>query len=140
MNAKSLQKRVDNAFKRVGGMDRVVYIRSYTSDPTSDALTGRESSEFTDSLITPQPAYHQLAKREVMYLTNNGKKVSADDYKIDISPLAITDDILDDPTTEFVLKGNGSEEVLRIVYDNSVGYQGVTALYSVIARSVSNSA
>jgi hypothetical protein len=48
--------------------------------------------------------------------------------------------ILADPNTEIVLKSAGSEEVLRIVYDNSVGFQGVAALYSVIARSVSNSA
>lgn len=140
MNAKSLQKRVNAAFKRVGGMDRLLYVRSYITDPTQDALIGRSTPVFSDALVSPQPVYHQLAKRDVMYLTTSGKKVTADDFKVDFSPLCITEAILEDPTTELVLKSGSSEEVLRIVYTNSTGYQGAVALFSVIARSVGNNA
>ena len=137
MTGARLQKRDNSLFNRVNGMDRTVYLRTYTQPPSQDSLIGRSTdvASPSDTLISPQPSYKQLSARDVMYLTNAGRKVSADDYKVNFSPLAVTEAQLSDPTSMLVLEGQHAMlEVLRIVYVNTTGYQGSVALISVVAR------
>lgn len=139
MNAASVIKRVDAALNRVKGMNLPMYIRTYQQGAGTDALIGRDTGTYTDTLLSPQPAYSQLGKRDVMFLTANGKQVSSDDYNITLSVNSISEDQLADPTMKFVLKDGTSEEVLRIIYEDSKGFQGLTVVRQVIARSVGNS-
>lgn len=137
MNAASIQKRVDAAIKRVGGMNRPLYLRTLTN-PTGDALIGRVTATKNDTLITPQPPYRQLGKRDLIYLTSLGHQVTADDYSITFSPLSITEAQLQDKTAQLVLKSGSTEEVLRIIYVNADSFQATNVVIEVVARSVSN--
>lgn len=134
-----LTSRINYALKRIGGMDRKVYLRTYTQTPGTDALTGRDAGTFTDTLIDPQPAYNQLSNRDIVFLGSMGKRVTANDYKIVLSGSSVSDDTLSDPTTQFVLKDTGGEEVLRIIDIDSKGVQGQTVARFVIGRSVNSS-
>lgn len=137
MDANTLSKRVDAAIRRVGGMDRQFVLRTQTNS-TGDELIGRETSTPVDTVVSPQPVYRQLGKRDLIYLTSNGRQVTADDYKITFSPLSVTLDQLKDPTLEFVLKSGLTEEVLKIIYVDPESYQGATVVITAIARSVSD--
>jgi hypothetical protein len=118
-------------------MNRPFYLRTQTN-VAGDALIGRATSTPQDTLISPQPVYRQLGKRDLIYLTSAGRQVTADDYTVTFSPLSITEDQLQDKTAQFVLKSGADEEVLRILYVNSESFQGETAVIEVIARSVSD--
>jgi hypothetical protein len=138
MNGAALAKRVDAVIARVGGMDRKVYLRTQSA-PIGDSLIGRDTSTTTDILITPQPVYKKLGKRDLIYLSTQGKQVSGDDYMLTISPLSVTEDQLSDQSAEFVLKDAvGAEEVLRVIYVDNQAFQGETVLLTCIGRSVSH--
>lgn len=139
MNATSIIKRVDGALKRIKGMANPIYVRTFTQ-LDGDPLIGRDTTQTTDTLLDPQPAYSQLSARDVVYLTSGGKRVTADDYRITLSPSSISESVLQDPTTQFVIKDGSSEEVLKIIYESGKGLQGTTVVWQVIARSVGNSA
>lgn len=136
MNAKSLQKRIDMVLRRVGGMDKTAYIRTFTD--SGDSLTGRDTATSTDTILNPQPAYNNLTTRDVIVLTANNKKVSAEDYRFTFTGTSISESVITDPSTQIVLKSSdgSDEEVLRIIDFNSKGFQGLTLVWSVIARTV----
>jgi hypothetical protein len=121
-------------------MNNPLYLRTYLPDSGGDALIGRDTGTVQDTLISPPAAYQRIGTRELMYLTASGKKVSPDDFSVTLSADSITEEALRDPNTQFVIKeGTTEEEVLRIIYIDSKGFQGTTVAWLVIARSVSTS-
>ena len=138
MNALSIQRRATKAITGIKGMGYRVYTRQYVKSANTDALTGRDTGVTTDTVVNPQPVYSTVSDKDVLLLSGAGKNVTTNDYLFTFTNNSITEDILENPTTQFVLKDTTGveQDLLKIVDYTNKGLQGITLLWSVVARSI----
>lgn len=129
-------KRVDNAFKRIGGMSKTVLLRTVTMTGGFPSIGRPGTRTSTDKTPNPQPVYRQLGNHIAMELSTAGKQYSANDYRIIFSPNAVKVTDLEDTNVCIILRDAlGAEEILRIINVNSQSFQGQDVVIEVIARS-----
>lgn len=139
-----LKSKVNGILRKVTPLDRTVFKRVIARKGGS-SLTGRKGSvAYTDTLFDPQPAYTVLTvtsfmggRSSSMPILSGGKAITVGDFAVKFSSDAITLNDLQNTDMVLVFKdSNGLEETYEILGHTVSAYQGVTAAFTVYARSI----
>jgi hypothetical protein len=141
--ALSIRNRLDNALKKFGPGDRIVYKRAVTTG-SGDALIGRATSSTVDTILSPQPTYTRLARYDVgpgsrsEMLAQGSKQEVANMYAFICSPTAMSLAELDGGLTYLVLvDASSNKEIFEITDYDPVAMGGVDIMFMVYAKSIS---
>ena len=135
-SASSIIAKVNRAIKKVGPMARTSYLRA-TTVTAGDQLTGVGIVTTTvDTLLSPQPVYKQLNKREIMYISAGTVQLVADDYKFVFPVGQATKAMFQATNAQLLLVDANGYENLKILYIDSAMFGGSDVVITVFARSV----
>ena len=134
----SLRNAVSKVIKLVGPMARTTYIRTTVLSGTHDELIGRGGTgpTFYDALPSPQPVFHQLGKRQAMYLSTPNLQLVGDDYKFIWPTTGVDVANFEDPRVSLLLVDANGTEFFRILYIDPAQYAGADVAVFVYARSI----
>ncbi len=134
----SLRNAVSKVIKLVGPMARTTYIRTTVLSGTYDELIGRGGTgpTFYDALPSPQPVFHQLGKRQAMYLSTPNLQLVGDDYKFIWPTTGVDVANFEDPRVSLLLVDANGTEFFRILYIDPAQYAGADVAVFVYARSL----
>lgn len=136
-SGKSLQVAVAKAIRLVGPMARTSYLRTSIISGSADELIGQGMAYTNyDTLFNPQPVFHQIGKRQAMYLSTATLQLVGDDYKFIFPTTEVDVEAFEDPrVTLLLVDGNGMEK-FRILYIDPAQYVGINVALNVFARSI----
>jgi hypothetical protein len=136
---KALRNAVTRVIRAVGPMARTTYIRT-TVTTGEDELIGRGgASVFYDSKPDPQPVFHQLGKRQAMYLSTATLQLVGDDYKFIFPTNQFDVAQFEDPRVSIMLVDGNGAEYFRILYIDPAQYAGADVAFFIYARSLGHS-
>ena len=132
----ALRKAVSKVIRAVGPMARTSYLRT-TINTGADELIGRGGSlAFYDNLFNPQPVFHQLGKRQAMFLSTETLQLVGDDYKFTFPTTGLDVSAFEDPRVSLMLVDANGEEFFRVLYIDPAQYAGADVAVFVYARSI----
>jgi len=118
-------------------MQRISYLRISTVNPGADELIG-QGVTYTDQDVKfdPQPYFHQLGKRQAMYLSTANLQLVGDDYKFVFATTQFDVEAFEDPRVTLLLVDENGTEFFRILYIDPIQYAGADVAFNLFVRSL----